>query len=223
MHDQAECADGIGCEWDDQLRHEPKLDGGHCSRELHDQQLHHIAERNLNRNRNRHVVCRERPFSLDRLQFYRRSDGRCWYVGRKFSRECDDARWRRIGMRNGMERHCGLHPRHDGKRGRRKLRREFLDTEPESVDQQRRRWQWTTLDCDRPLFNLLGRASHSDWIGGVRDHQLQHKLELECSYPTRRVQCQLQGTAGRNLDRKPNHNIRCSDWSHALDYLQLHS
>jgi hypothetical protein len=140
-------ADGIGCDWDHQLRHEPELDGGHCSRELHDQQLHHIAERNLNRNRNRHIVCRGRPFSLDRLQFHRRSDGRCRYVERKFSHEYDDARWRRIGMRDCMERHCGLYPRHDGKRGRRKLRREFLDAEPESLDQQRRSRQRRTLDC----------------------------------------------------------------------------
>jgi hypothetical protein len=88
-------------------------------------------------------------------------------------------------MRNGVERHCGLHRRHDGEPERRKLRRQFLDAEPESGDQQRRSWQRRTLDRDWRLFDLLGCASYSDWTGGIRNDELQHKPELEYRYSPR--------------------------------------
>ena len=124
-------------------------------------------------------------------------------------------------MRLGLEFDCGLHPGHDGKRERRELRRQLLDAEPESDDQQRRGWQWRTLDCDWRLFNLLVRASGSGWIGGLRHNQFQHKPELERGHSSRRMQRELQSTAEWNRDRKPNHNIRCRNWSYAIDCLQL--
>jgi hypothetical protein len=74
-----------------QLRNKSGLDRGHCFRELDDQQLHRIAERNLDWNRNGHNVRGNRPFSFDRLQLHSRGDGRQWCVGRKCSRECNDA------------------------------------------------------------------------------------------------------------------------------------
>ncbi len=67
LHDQAECTHRISGLWHDQLRYKPQLDSGHCSRELHHQQLHRIAERNLDRNRNRHILRGERSFRFDRL------------------------------------------------------------------------------------------------------------------------------------------------------------
>jgi hypothetical protein len=77
-------------------------------------------------------------------------------------------------MRHGVERYDGLHPRHDGERKRRKLRRQFLDAEPKSGDQQRRTWQRPTLDRDWRLLELLVRASCSDGIGGIWDDAIQH-------------------------------------------------
>ena len=105
---------------------------------------------------------------------------------------------------------------------RRKLCRQLLDAEPKSGDQQRRGWQRRTVDCDWRLFNLLVRASDSDWIGGLRYDQLQHEPELERGQSTCRMQRELQGTAEWNRDREPNHNVRCCNWSHAFDRLQLH-
>ncbi len=125
-------------------------------------------------------------------------------------------------MRHGMERDCGLHRRHDGEPEWRKLCRQLLDAEPESGDQQRRSWQRRTLDCDGSLFDLLDRAGRSDWIGGFGHDSIQHEPELEHGHSTRGMQCQLQGPAERNFDRIPNHNVRCRDWSHAFDNLQLY-
>ena len=68
----------------------------------------------------------------------------------------DDTGGRWWLLRNGVERHCGLHRGHDGECWRRKLRRQFLDTEPESLDQQRRSRQRRTLDRDHTLLDLLG-------------------------------------------------------------------
>jgi chitodextrinase len=51
---------------------------------------------------------------------------------------------------------------------------QFLDAEPKSRDQQRRAWQWPTLDCDWRLLELLVRASCSDGIGGIWDDAIQH-------------------------------------------------
>jgi hypothetical protein len=115
MHNQAQCPDGIGGIWYDKLWHKPELDSGHCSRELHHQQLHRIAERNIDWNCNRHLVRRERSCGIDRLQLYGGSDGRYRHLTSKRRCECDDARKRRWRLvRHGMERHCGLHPGHDG-------------------------------------------------------------------------------------------------------------
>jgi hypothetical protein len=90
-----------------------------------------------------------------------------------------------------MERHGDLHRRHDGQCGRRKLRRQFLDAEPESDDQQRRSWHGRALDRDWPLFDLLVGTSYSDWLSGIGDDQLQHKPELERGHSPRRMQCEL--------------------------------
>jgi hypothetical protein len=94
-------------------------------------------------------------------------------------------------MRHGLEFDCGLHPGHDGKRERGKLRRQLLDTEPESDDQQRRGWQWQTLDCHRSLLELLICASDSGWIDGFRHNQFKHKPELERGHSPRRMQREL--------------------------------
>ena len=107
----------------------------HSARELHDQQLHRIAERNFDWNCKRNFVRRQRAFRFDHLQLHRGSDGQPRHVERKFGSKCYDTgrRWRL--MRNSVERHCRLHRWHDGERGRRKLRCQFLDAESESVDQ----------------------------------------------------------------------------------------
>ena len=86
-----------------------------------------------------------------------------------------------------MECHCDLYPGHDCESERRELRRQLLDAESESGDQQRRGWQRPTLDCDWPMFDLFDRTGYSDWTGGIRYNQLEHKLELECGYSTRRM------------------------------------
>jgi hypothetical protein len=57
----------FGRVWHNQLRHKPELDSGHSSRKLHDQQLHRVAEWNLDWNRNRHILCRQRTCGIDRL------------------------------------------------------------------------------------------------------------------------------------------------------------
>jgi len=75
------------------------------------------------------------------------------------------------------------------------------------------------VDRDWPLFDLLVRASDSDGIGGIWDDAIQHKPELDGGQPTRGMRCELQGIAEFNRDRKPNHNIRCRDWSYAVDHL----
>ena len=115
MHDHAERSNRIGGVWNNQFRHKPQLDRGYCSRQLHDQQLHGIAERKLDWNRNRHIIHRERPCGFDHLQLHGGSDGRSRHVGRKFGVKRDHVRQRRIGMRYSMECNCDLHPRHDGK------------------------------------------------------------------------------------------------------------
>jgi hypothetical protein len=67
LHDHAQRANWIGSVWNYQLRHEPELDCGYSSRKLYDQQLQNIAERNLDWNRKRHLIRRERPCSFDHL------------------------------------------------------------------------------------------------------------------------------------------------------------
>jgi hypothetical protein len=67
MHDQTKCTNGTGCFRYNQLWHELELDCGHSSQRLHDQQLHRIAERNLDWNRNRHVVYSQRTCGFDLL------------------------------------------------------------------------------------------------------------------------------------------------------------
>jgi hypothetical protein len=75
-------------------------------------------------------------------------------------------------MRDSMERYGNLHPRHDGERGWRELRRQLVDTGPEPGNQQWRGWQRSTLDRDGRLFELHDRGQRSDWIGGLRHNFL---------------------------------------------------
>jgi hypothetical protein len=67
LHDQAKRTNRIGGVWHNQLRHKPELDGRHSSYRLHHQQLHHIAERNFDWNRKRHIIRRERTCGFDIL------------------------------------------------------------------------------------------------------------------------------------------------------------
>jgi len=122
-------------------------------------------------------------------------------------------------MQHTVERYCDLHPRHDSESGWTELRCQFLDTEPKSGNEQWRGGQWSTLDCDGRMFNLLNQAVYSDWIGGLRNDKFQHKSELDGSRPSRRVHCQLQRTAERGFDCNPNHHIRYCDWPFTFDKL----
>jgi hypothetical protein len=83
-----------------------------------------------------------------------------------------------------MELNSGLYRRHDGKRERRKLRRQLLDAEQQSRYQQRRGWQRRTLDRDRRLLELLIRASGSDGTRCLRHNQLQHEPWLVGGHST---------------------------------------
>ena len=70
MYDHTECSDWIGRVGDYQLRHKPQLDTRYCSAQLHNQRLYRIAERNLDWNRDRHIVCREWAFGFDGVQLH---------------------------------------------------------------------------------------------------------------------------------------------------------
>jgi hypothetical protein len=65
LRDQAKRTNGIGGFRHYQFGHEPELDSGHCSRELHDQHLLGIAERDFDRNPNRDIIRRERSCAFD--------------------------------------------------------------------------------------------------------------------------------------------------------------
>jgi hypothetical protein len=121
-----------------------------------------------------------------------------------------------------MERHCGLHSGHDGECGAEKT------TSPISGRKTKIRRPTTAgLALANPgrnwtLFDLLVRTGDSDWIGGFGHDQLQHESELVGSSPPRRMQCQLQSAAGRNLHRDSTHNIGCCHWSYPFDHLRLY-
>jgi hypothetical protein len=70
MYNHSECSNWIGGVWHNQLRYKLKLDSGHSSRELHNQQLHRIEEWNFDRNCNRHIIRRYRTFTFDGLQLH---------------------------------------------------------------------------------------------------------------------------------------------------------
>ena len=68
----------------------------------------------------------------------------------------------------------------------------------------------------------LAKGGDADWIGGFGNDQLQHESELVGSSPPRRMQCQLQSAAGRNLHPDSTHNIGCCHWSYPFDHLRIY-
>jgi hypothetical protein len=67
LYDHAQRAHWFGGVRHDQLRYKPELERRYTSDELHDQQLHRVAERNLDWHRNRHNLCSQRTCGIDRL------------------------------------------------------------------------------------------------------------------------------------------------------------
>ena len=78
-----------------------------------------------------------------------------------------------------------------------------------------------TLDCNWSMFHMLGSAGCANGIGGVRNHAIQHELELERGYSTGRMQRQLQSPAKQRFNSVPNHNVRCGNRPHTIHNLWL--
>jgi hypothetical protein len=70
LYDHGQRSNWIGGVRHDEFRRNPELDASECSHYLHDQQLHRVAERNLDWNTNRDIVCGDRAFSFDCLQLH---------------------------------------------------------------------------------------------------------------------------------------------------------